>query len=114
MTPLNQNGSKCFYREIQQISDCSRKFKAIAGLLMVLLVGQRTFKSYHKMQIDRESVLLTVFVQPTFNPKKAYGFQKMKLIIFTSTHTVVKMVNFGKSIFLSFSKTNNRKFMNFS
>ena len=31
---------------------------------MVLSVGQRNFKSYHKMQIDRESVLLTVFMCP--------------------------------------------------
>ena len=32
-----------------------------------------------------QSIKNKIFVQPTFNPKKASGFQKMKLIIFTST-----------------------------
>ena len=46
--------------------------------------------------------------------KKPLVPKKMKLIIFTSTQTVVQMVNFEQSIFLNFSKTNNSKFMNFS
>lgn len=75
MTPLNQNDSKCFYREIQPISDCSRKLKAIAGLLMVLLVGQRTIKSYHKMQIDQKSVFLTVYDPLKLRVKKL-GYAK--------------------------------------
>ena len=38
------------------------KFNGLAWLLIALLVGQSTFKSYHKMQIDREWVTLAVYV----------------------------------------------------
>ena len=54
LQPLYQIKPKLFHLEIQLLSIRSRKLKSIAWLLGVVLLGQSTLESYHKMTIVRE------------------------------------------------------------
>ena len=83
--PLDQNRCTVPHLKIHFISVWSQTAKGVAWLLIALLAGQSTLKSYHKMQIDREWVTLAVNSWPVFTDFVSLNFR------FTDNHSCTSL-----------------------